>query len=224
VTYALLRNMYPDARSAPLLTAITRPIEDPEPRDLSHTRWPRAIEVLGGCRHSLLLTEFLGRDVDTGNRLGVYGAALGAVIEATRPAAVWWPGSQQALPPGEPVGDPVGALVNVRTFHDPTDPDVAIMDTLGMAQLGLPDLQCHFRYLGTDLMAGLLRNAARYQYEGGRITDAIRGFTVHQRWAVRSGSALAEPVRQVLTIDPGVPFGMPIAEPGVRHSGSGTGD
>jgi hypothetical protein len=207
ITYGLLRNMYPDARSAPLLSAITRPIPDTEPRDLTHSRgWSDAAEVLGRCRYSLLITEFLGRDVDPGSRVAAYHAAVQAVVATTAPLATWWPGSQQAVPPGELAGDPLRGLVNVRTFEDPDDPDVAVMDTLGMTQFGLADLQCHFRYLDQDLMTGLLRNGARFLFEGGALDGAVRGFTQHQRWPVRPEAPFAGPERPTLSIDPGAPF------------------
>jgi Domain of unknown function (DUF4261) len=207
LTYGLLRNMYPDARSAPLLSAITRPVADTEPRDLSHSRsWPAAAEVLAGCRYSLLITEFLGRDVDPRSRVEALHAALRAVISVTSPVASWWPGSRQAVPPELLTEDSLRGLVNVRTFEDPEDPDVAIMDTLGMTQLGLPDLECHFRYLDRELMTGLLRNAARFLVEGGEIDGAIRGLTQHQRWAVRPRPPAQGPQRPSLSIDPGLPF------------------
>jgi hypothetical protein len=207
ITYGLLQNMYPDARSAPLLSAITRPIEDTEPRDLSQSRrWPEAAQVLAGCRYSLLVTEFLGRDVDPRSRLAAYQAAVQAVISCTSPLATWWPGSQQAVRPADLAGDPLRGPVNVRLFEQPDDPDVAVMDTLGMTQLGLVDLQCHFRYLDRDMMTDLLRNAARFLFEGGDLEGAVRGFTQHQRWPVRPRAALVGPDRPTLSIDPGGPF------------------
>jgi hypothetical protein len=209
ITYGLLRNMYPDARSAPLLSAITRPIQDTEPRDLAHSRgWAQAAGVLARCRYSLLVTEFLGRDVDSRSRVEAHQAAVQAVIASTSPLATWWPGSQQAVPPEELAGDPLRGLINVRIFEDPDDPDVAVMDTLGMTQLGLADLQCHFRYLDRELMTGLLRNGARFLFEGGALDGAVRGFTQHQRWPVRPQAPLAGPERPTLSIDPGGPFAV----------------
>jgi hypothetical protein len=213
ITYGLLRNMYPDSRSAPLLSAITRPVPDTEPRDLSHSRaWPQAAEVLGQCRYSLLVTEFLGRDVDSRSRVEAYHAAVQAVVATTAPLATWWPGSQQAVPPGELAADPLRGLINVRVFEDAKDPEVAVMDTLGMTQFGLADLQCHFRYLDRGLMTGLLRNGARFLFQGGELDGAVRGFTQHQRWPVRPEGPLAGPERPTLSIDPGAPFAASASE------------
>lgn len=224
ITYGLLCNMYPDARRAPLLNAITRPVPDGQPRDISQCAWDRAAEVLATCRYSLLVTEFLGRDVAVSDRLEAYQTALAAVIGATGPQVVWWPGSGQAVPPGEVSEDPLVGLINVRIFADPADPDVALMDTLGLSQLGLPDLQCHFRYLDRDLMRGLLHNAARFQFQHGPLTEAVRGFTQHQRWPVHPAESLAGPARPMITIDPGEPFSGTGGDPGVRQPRPTPGD
>ena len=42
-----------------------------------------------------------------------------------------------------------------------------LMDTRGLAALGLPDLQMHFRGLNPGRVAGLLFNYGRYIYENG---------------------------------------------------------
>ncbi len=209
VRYRKLSELYPDARSAPLLNAITTPVEDHDGRDLTHSgSWAQAAEVLGRCRYSLLVTEFLGREVDTATRLSAYQVALAAVIGATGPLATWWPASRLALPPADAARDPMLGLVNIRTFADPRDPDVTLMDTLGLGQLGLPDLQCHFRYLDRALMADLMTNAARFLAGGGQFTGAMRGLTMYQQWPVARSRALTRPGRAILSIDPGAPFAV----------------
>jgi hypothetical protein len=206
ITYSLLRNMYPDARSAPLLSAITGPVDDTDGRDLSDSRgWTAAARVLGRCRYSLLVIEFLGRDVDSRSRVEAYHAAVLAAVTSTRPLATWWPGSRQAVAPRELTGDPLRGLVNVRTVPDATDPELTVTDTLGLTQLGLPDLQCHYRHLHPERMAGLLRGLAGQLLAGG-VPREVRGLTVYQTWPVRPDVALIGPDRATLSIDPGSPF------------------
>jgi Domain of unknown function (DUF4261) len=181
-----------------LLNAITTPVASSRFPDLAY---------------AILVADLLGQDVPREVRVQAYQAALAAVVEAAGPLATWWPASQQALPPDEAVADPLRGLVNVR-LHDLGE--VAVMDTLGLYALGLPDLQCRFRYLDRSLMADLLRNAARFQFRGGPFGDrtdrhggpdeAMRGFTADQRWPVRPDSPFIGPDRPVLTIDPGNPF------------------
>lgn len=211
IAYRELRNMYADARSAMLLNAITEPVaESPDHvRDLRYTEgWADAAQAFGASRYAILVADLLGQDVPPAVRVGAYQAALAAVVEAADPLATWWPASQQALPPDQAVADPLRGLVNVRLHADRADPEVAVMDTLGLASLGLPDLQCRFRYLDRGLMRGLLHNAARFLVRGGRFgTDQpMRGFTPDQSWPVRPAEPLARPDRPTLTIDPGPPF------------------
>lgn len=190
IAYRDLRNMYPDARSAMLLNAITAPVASSRFPDLGY---------------AVLVADLLGQDVPPEVRVQAYQAALAAVVDAAGPLATWWPASQQALPPDQAVADPLRGLVNVR-LHDLGE--VAVMDTLGLYALGLPDLQCRFRYLDRSLMGDLLRRAARFQFGGGRYRpDApMRGFTPDQRWPVRPDEPFLGPDRPVLTIDPGDPF------------------
>jgi len=217
ISYRDIHEQYPESRSAPLVNAITTAVADQSARDLTHTTWPGAGEALGNCRYSLLVTEFLGREVDSTVRLAVFQAVLSAVVSATAPAATWWPASEQALEPAYAAEDPMRGVVNLRNFPDPDDEDVAVLDTIGMAQLGLPDLQCHYRYLNTDLLAVRFIDLARGMAGGATPpTAAIRGITMHQRWPVQSAPALRAPVRPVLTVDPGAPFAV------VEHTRRGT--
>lgn len=207
ITYRAIHQEYPESRSAPLVNAITTPVPDQAVRDLTHTGWEQAAAALRECRYSLLVTEFLGREVDSVQRLAAFHAVLRAVIVATSPRATWWPASRQAVDPRLIAADPLSGVINVRHLPDLRDPDVGLLDTLGLAQLGLPDLQCHYRYLNTELLTELFDRTAREMVaEATPPLAAVRGITRHQRWPVRSAPALLGPARPVLTVDPGEPF------------------
>ncbi len=217
VSYRDVHEQYPESRSAPLVNAITTAVADDSPRDLTHTAWPGAGAALGSCRYSLLITEFLGREVETTVRLATFQAVLAAVVAATAPAATWWPASQQAVEPATAAADPLAGALNVRLHPDPDDEDVAILDTLGLGQLGLPDLQCHYRYLNSELLGARFADLARGMAGGDTPpTAAVRGITVHQRWPVQAAPALRGPARPVLSVDPGAPFLV------VEHTRRGT--
>ena len=47
-------------------------------------------------------------------------------------------------------------FLNVRVFKVGDNPGEMLMDTLGLAAIGLPDLQCHFRDLDLNEVADLL--------------------------------------------------------------------
>ncbi len=172
-------------------------------------RWAGAAEALSRCRYSLLVTEFVHREVDVRVRLSAFAGALRAMVELTRPLATWWPASQQAVQPEVAAADPIRGAVNIRHFPDPADDEVAVLDTLGLAQLGLPDLQCHYRHLNTELLADRFARTAREMADGASPpAAAIRGITVHQRWPVCAAPALHGPARSALTVDPGAPFAV----------------
>ena len=209
ISYRDVHEQYPESRSAPLVNAITTAVADHSDRDLTDTTWPEAGAALQRCRYSLLVTEFLGREVDSSVRIDAFHGVLRAVIDATGPVATWWPASGQAVEPGTAAADPLAGAINVRYRPDADDPDEGILDTLGLAQLGLPDLQCHFRYLSIELLTELFGRVAREMAVGATPpVAAIRGITRHQRWPVQSAAALLGPARQVLTVDPGQPFAV----------------
>ncbi len=215
--YREIGDEYPESRSAPLVNAITTPVADSTGRDLSQTSWAQAGPALGRCGYSLVVTEFLGREVDSATRVAAFHGVLRTVIEVTDPLATWWPASGHALAPEVAAEQPLRGAVNVRRFPDPDDPDVCLVDTLGLAQLGLPDLQCHSRYLNSDLVAELFAQvAAEMVSTATPPLAAIRGITRYQRWPVTSATPLVGPARPVLTVDPGEPFVV------VTHTRRGT--
>jgi hypothetical protein len=113
--------------------------------------------------------------------------------------------------PGTPAEDPVYPAVNVRLFQvQGRQEGEVLMDTIGLAALGLPDLQCHFVGLDPQQVANTLYGAAYYVYENGDVIED--GETIQGagegvvRWRCRHEDALMDPARVVLDIDPGPPF------------------
>jgi hypothetical protein len=90
------------------------------------------------------------------------------------------------------------------------------MDTLGLAALGLPDLQCHFHGLEVNEVAGLLYNTAWYVFENGDVIEdgqTVDGVDGH-RWRCQHEVALVPPEREVLDINPGPRYAAGPREPG----------
>jgi hypothetical protein len=84
-----------------------------------------------------------------------------------------------------------------------------IMDTLGLAALGLPDLQCHFRTLVPGEVAAVLHNTAYYLFEHGDVIDdghTVAGIEPESRWTCQHEKSLLKPSRIVLDLNPGPPF------------------
>jgi hypothetical protein len=89
-------------------------------------------------------------------------------------------------------------------------PGEVVMDTLGLAALGLPDLQCHFRNLDRMAVARLLYNTGWYIFSNGDVIadgHTIEGVAPGARWRCRHEDALVPPAREVLDLDPGPPHG-----------------
>ena len=96
--------------------------------------------------------------------------------------------------------------VNVRLFRvEEQRPGDLLMDTLGLAGLGLPDLQCHFNSARNDV-ARLLWRCGAYLFEKGDVIadgHAVAGLRPEQRLAVPARRSLAEPAHVVLDVNPG---------------------
>jgi len=84
-----------------------------------------------------------------------------------------------------------------------------IMDTWGLAEIGLNDLQCHFRELDPKRVAGVLLNTAVYIFEKGSVIksgETVAGIEPESKWRCQFENSLLEPKREVLDLDPGRPY------------------
>jgi hypothetical protein len=81
------------------------------------------------------------------------------------------------------------------------------MDTRGLAELGLPDVQMHFRNLPPGKVAGFLYGAAEYILANGDcIADGntIAGIEPGQKWKCQHEMSLWNPKRIVIDVNPGI--------------------
>ncbi|REJ77159.1 MAG: DUF4261 domain-containing protein [Acidobacteria bacterium] len=187
--------------------------------------WPEAEAVLAGCRSRRRLVDDRMLGLDHKGRLRRMQQVLAACIEALRPEALHWPASEQLVEPSSFLAsvredDFRGLLpgaVNVRFFRLEYDGEAAggeghaelLMDTRGLSELGLIDLQCHFRGLDPEAVSRVLYSTAAYLFAEGRVIVAgntVQGPGPRDAWLVRAGQALAPPRRPVLDLDPGFPF------------------
>ncbi|MET7423737.1 DUF4261 domain-containing protein [Dactylosporangium sp. NPDC005555] len=181
-----------------LLVSVGRPVLSQDRRDLTHTRdWQDAAKVMGAVTHSVTVCEVFGTSFAPADRVRALTAVVRGLADETGPAGVWWPASALATPPdAERPG-----VVNVRRH---TAAGGLVLDTLGLAPLGLPDLQCVCGALPPESIDAYLAATASRMIEGQalRAGDTVRGLTPHQRWRVEAGPVLAGPDRPVLTIAP----------------------
>ena len=95
---------------------------------------------------------------------------------------------------------------NVRQFKGDEKGSETLMDTLGLAALGLVDVQCYFRDLDPDRVAPWLFGVAGYLFmQGDVIKDGhtIQGLNAGDRWRCTYREPLVGPERVVIDIEPG---------------------
>lgn len=171
--------------------------------------WPEAEEALTRARASVLVTEMFADGHPAQDRVAALTAVVAALVAATGPVAVSWPTSQRVSDPAALVTPGLAGLLNVRLFSVSDDEDELVMDTLGLAPLGLPDVQCHFRDLDPGELALVLYSTASYLFDEGDVIadgDTISGPQGEEHWRCRHEDALVGPPRTVLDVDPGEPY------------------
>ena len=172
---------------------------------------------LEACRASVVMTAIAAPGTAERDHRVMIAAGLMAVLDCLEAELIFWPMSGQVLDPekvraklSEPVqrANPTYGFVNVRLFNV-EDGGTHIMDTLGLAALGLPDLQVHFRGLEKAEVADLLYSVAAYLMENGNVIDnghTVPGLLPGESWTCTHAMALVGPDRLVLDIDPGAAF------------------
>ncbi|MBV9866058.1 MAG: DUF4261 domain-containing protein [Abitibacteriaceae bacterium] len=180
--------------------------------------WPQARAVVGECKATLLLTDMLAAGLEPHTRLDLFTGALLALLEVAPCRAIYWQPSQQFIEPSayiaaHQVGEnynPLYGAINVRLFEvQGRLPGEKLMDTRGLATLGLPDLQCHFVKLDPNEVGHVLYNSAFFTFDRGDIIEdghTIQGIKSDDKWRCQHEDALAPPERVVLDLDPGPPY------------------
>jgi len=178
-------------------------------------RCREAAELLASSRHTLLVTELMAQQLPPVERLRLFHGVLQAVVEQTPPLALVCRHSQQVIRTTDYLetteDDPVlrPGTLNVRFFNIAgTDGDM-LMDTRGLAELELPDLQCHFRDLDPNELSRVLFNTAIYLVEQGPVIESghtVQGIEPGSKWLCQEEDALIGPERTVLDLNPGPPY------------------
>jgi hypothetical protein len=179
--------------------------------------WPGARDAVAASTASIVVSDFCARGLDREERLDVYLGMVSSLIELTPCRAILWtPAGKlvdpkallRSLEPGEGY-DPLHSALNVRLFNvEDRRPGELVMDTLGLAPFGLPDVQLHFLDLDPSKVAGFLHGVARYLFGQGPVIE--EGDTVPGSdgapWLCRYEEALVAPERVVIDIEPSRPF------------------
>lgn len=136
-------------------------------------------ELADRCKSSLVITVMGQRPINHASLLLTFLAVLDAVLFALPPAlrdgcVLHWIPSQQLLTFDHyrllrtELG-PCGPAINVRVTNASGRPGELWADTIGLAELGLPDLQVPFSGSDTTAVIARLRELARSMFVGDRL-------------------------------------------------------
>ena len=175
-----------------------------------------AADRIGTSKYSRLVTEMMARGLPPAERIRLFHGVLQAFVEITQPHAIAFGHSQQIVSGDAYLGscsmDPIQRLgsLNVRFFNiSNSDSNDMIMDTRGLDEIGLHDLQCHFRDLDPNRVSQMLFNTGLYIFENGAVIESgqtIAGAEPESKWECRFEESLLEPKRELLDINPGASY------------------
>ena len=218
-----LNFFFPDLRvpakgsSLPVQVAMTiegspLPASDTEPALKQTWDWKRVRDVVAKHTARLTLTDLLAVGLPYKSRLSFFHNVLQGINEFIAPTAILWRPSQrivspialtQALRPGDKRDELKGALNLRRTVTK--GPEGIVVDTVGLAAFGLPDLEAGLGERMPMPVEALLRSLARYVYDlGDVVTDGrkVPGPPGEGTWMVRTGRSTVPPDREVLRVGP----------------------
>lgn len=173
--------------------------------------WDKAQETVERCSSALILSDMMGAGLERDERMELFYGFVRAVLDEAPVLALHWLPSQRIVDPRAFMRSLheertlLAATVNVRMFVPPEAKDERLMDTLGLAAFGLPDLQVRFRDRDPGKVAALLYNIAHYVFEHGDVLgegNTVPGVDLNEEWPVRRIASAMGPSRQVVELLP----------------------
>lgn len=193
-----------------VLVANNRPISQEEFEVATEQTWTwsrdDAKARIARSKARVLVMDFMSLGQPYQTRLRLVYEVVRAVARVTQPEVAYWHPAGQMVAPEMLTDDPLDAALNVRLFQVENHPGDLVMDTLGLAALGVPDIQCHFHGIEPGAIASLLRTVGAYVFEKGDVIadgETVPGLEKTDKWACRHEMALLPPQRVVVDINPG---------------------
>jgi uncharacterized protein DUF4261 len=181
-------------------------------------RLPDVEARLGQCPHGAIFSDLMCALLEQRSRRKILSAGLRCLIRHSNAELVHFMPTMQVLDAkdalvklSEPdeMANPAYGFLNVRFYNIAGANKEKIMDTLGLAALGLNDFQIHYRNLDPSAVAGVMESLGRYALEHGDIVEnghTIQGLTADQKWRCQREISMLEPKRAVIDINPGPEF------------------
>ena len=172
-----------------------------------------AEEVAKSANYAYVINDFMGLMTEPAERLRRFHGLLQAVVEQSQPLALAFAhtcqivGTSQYLDAcdQEPILRP-GSL-NVRFFNVLNSKDnEMLMDVRGLEEIGLQDLQCHFKKIDPKQVAAKLYDMAYYIFKNGTIVESghtIEGIDSGSRWKCQLEESMVPPKRMLMDLAPG---------------------
>lgn len=166
---------------------------------------PNAAEIVGKSKFKVLLTDIMSSGLDSRERLFVISNAAKVFARCSNTIGIVNKRTQQVLDADEfrKSDDDLFGFINIRFFN--AGDQGLLMDSLGLAALGIYDVQCHFIDLDPNAVSNLLFGMAYFIFneepsiENGHTIEGLDA----EKWFVRFEQSLVEPFRDVLDINPG---------------------
>jgi hypothetical protein len=175
--------------------------------------WEEAGNAIESAKHVLLANDLMAASLQPEVRNRQFRGFVRAVHEVAPCVAMHWMNSQLLVHPdrfvyrqGESQAGPLYGSINVRFFNIEGTKGDQLMDTLGLAVLGLPDIQCHYRGLDPRDVARIMYDVAYYLFQSGDVIkdgETVPGVLEHDKWRCQHEMSLLGPERVVLDLNPG---------------------
>lgn len=175
---------------------------------LQNRDWKNAQSVVEKCRYSITIQDSHASKLAPSLRLEIFNRVLKALVESTKCDAIYFQPSDKLVSPKAYLSSAKNnellySIVNVRIRQEGSQPGSCNIayDTLGLAALGLPDIQFNDTNSNYDDSVFLLYQIADRilksgdQYEDGQIC-ALQG----KNWICRHKLAHMAPQRYVLDL------------------------
>jgi hypothetical protein len=163
------------------------------------------------CTTQIVLTERFSSGLPRAERHELFVRVVETLTAKLAPSLVVSVPTQEILDPVRLAGEPGMLLANARLFRAGDSDHDLVMDTVGLAVLGLPDLQVRFTGLDPADVAAFLYDVADYLYEHGDVIadgHTIEGIRPATAWRCRHATSSVGPRRPVIDIDPGRPHAV----------------
>lgn len=177
--------------------------------------WPEGQDLLGRVFHQVTLADHISDGMAYQQRLALFQVALYSLVDDLKPIGLQWHETGQLIDPkvyldnvpGQDDYDLLYGPINVRYYSVKGDEDKKLMDTLGLAALGLVDIQCYFAGFDIEEMADTLYKYGSYVFWNGDVIKdghTIEGLEAYEKWGARHEISQLEPRRAVLNIGPDI--------------------